>query len=227
MTTLFQRLDPRARVLTVITATVVVVSTPSTALALFPFYLLLCLLVILTGKARPSYLAARCLAASPFILLAAGVLAFQNGPSNYPAALTVAAKAYTAIILLAFLTASTPLADLLSATRRLGAPASLNLILGMMHRYTHLFSEEYARMERARQSRSVAPLGRARYQIFGRQFGELILRSWDRADRVHSAMLARGFTGAWPEPAPRQFGALEWTYLITVCGLFLAARFLA
>jgi cobalt/nickel transport system permease protein len=189
----------------------------------FAVYFPLCILLILTGRVSGLYLLWRGLAASPFILLASGLLAYQGG---LPAAASVALKAYAAALLLAFLTASTALADLLLALRRLGSPDSLNLILGMMHRYTSLLSEEYARMERARDCRTVRPLGRKRFGVYARQLGTLILRSWDRSERIYAAMLARGFHGSWPVIEQPKLGLVDATFFALSGLLFLLARLL-
>jgi len=223
VTQLFEQLDPRTRILTVLGAIVVVASTPNTTLGPFAGYGPLALLLVSTGRAPGYYLVTRCLAVAPFVLLAAGLLVFQAGP--VPAA-SVALKGFTAAFLLAFLTFTTPLSDLLWGLRHLKAPESLNLILGMMYRYTSLLSEEYSRLERARDSRTTRPLGRHRFAIYGRQFGTLILRSWDRAERVHAAMLSRGFTGAWPVTRQRHFSPRDAGFLLLVCALFFAARWL-
>jgi cobalt/nickel transport system permease protein len=196
----------------------------------FAFYLPLCVALILTSRASGFYLTWRCLAASPFILLAAGLLAVQAGltpdgrPAGVAAALSVALKGYTAALLLAFLTATTALSELLWALRRLKAPESLNMILGMMYRYTSLLSEEYGRLERARESRTVRPLGSRRFAVYGRQLASLILRSWDRADRIHAAMLSRGYKGSWPTMELRRFGFLDAAFVTVNTLLFLAPR---
>lgn len=232
MTGLFLRLDPRTRVLAVVIATLIIVSTPRGVLLPFAAYVLLCALLVSTEPVSGGYLILRCLAASPFILLAGGLLALQGGfredgfPLNLAAGVSVIFKGYSAVLLLAFLTFSTPLNELLSALRRLGSPQSLNLILGMMHRYTSLFGEEYARMERARSARTARPLGWLRYGVYGRQLGALVLRSWDRAERVHAAMMARGFNGVWPAQEAHALRAMDYAFLASTTVLFLAPRFL-
>jgi len=228
---LFHRLDPRARIVVVVTATLIVASTPRAELRPFLAYFPLSILLILTSRASGFYLTWRCLAASPFILLAAGLLAFQAGltsdgrPAGIAAASSVALKGYNAALLLAFLTATTALSELLWALRRLKAPESLNLILGMMYRYTSLLSEEHARLERARESRTVRPLGRQLFAVYGRQLATLIVRSWDRADRVHAAMLSRGFDGGWPTMQSRRFRFFDAAFIAVASLLFLASRF--
>lgn len=231
MTSSFERLDPRARVIIVVAATVVVASTPRAVLTPFPAYFVLSFALILMSRTPGSYLVWRCLAASPFILLAAGLLAFQHGlgpdgrPAGIEAALSVALKGYAAALLLAFLSSTTALSELLWTLRRLRAPESLNMILGVMYRYIGLLSEEYARLERARDSRTVAPLGRQRYTVHGRHVATLLVRSWDRAERIHAAMLSRGYNGAWPMMESRRFVLYDAAFVAVATGLFLSARF--
>ncbi|MFN7938943.1 MAG: cobalt ECF transporter T component CbiQ [Bryobacteraceae bacterium] len=233
MTQIFQRLDPRARILTVVVAIAIIASTPPAILRPFGIYAALALLLVMMSRAPGSYLTLRVLAASPFLLLAGGLLAFQHGltpegtPAGVSAGLSVLFKGYLAALLLAMLTATTPLSELLWALRALKAPPALNTILGMMYRYTSLLSEEYARMERARDCRTVRPLGRHRISIYGHQFGNLILRSWDRADRVHAAMLSRGFNGAWPSMEQRHFQLHDAAFLVGTSALFLLTRLTA
>ncbi|MBL8179804.1 MAG: energy-coupling factor transporter transmembrane protein EcfT [Bryobacterales bacterium] len=221
MNRIFQRLDPRARILTIVAVIAIVASTPPAVLRPFAAYAALAILLVLTSRASGFYLTLRCLAASPFLLLAAGLLALERGA---PAGASVLCKGYLAALLLAMLTATTPLSELLWALREMRAPHVLNIILGMMYRYTNLLGEEYARMERARNCRTVRPLGWNRISIYGHQFGNLILRSWDRADRVHAAMLSRGFTGAWPAIAQRRFTARDAAFIVLTAALFLAPR---
>lgn len=220
---LFQRLDPRARILTVVTVIAIIASTPPAVLRPFGIYAFLAVTLVLTSRASGFYLTLRCLAASPFLLMAGGLLAYEQG---MPSGASVLCKGYLAALLLAMLTATTPLSELLWALRALRAPHALNVILGMMYRYTSLLSEEYARMERARNCRTVRPLGWNRFAIYGHQFGHLILRSWDRADRVHAAMLSRGFTGAWPAKERRQFSGWDLGFLLLAAGCFLLPRVL-
>jgi len=227
---LFYRLDPRTRIVTVVLATVMVASTLPAHLTPFALYIPLAILLVLTNRASGWRLLLRVMEASPFILLAAGLLVVRDGiepallRANLAPAATVALKGYTAALLLAFLTATTPLADLLWALRKMHAPESLNLILALMYRYTSLMSEEHSRLERARLSRTARPLGSQRYAIYGRQLGTLLLRSWDRAERVHSAMLSRGFDGGWPTLIARSMQPIDWQFLIGFGGAFLAAR---
>ena len=79
-------------------------------------------------------------------------------------------------------------------------------------------------MERARDCRTVRPLGWERFSVATRQLGALVLRSWDRAERVHAAMLARGFNGVWPAAEERALTSLDIVFVSFSLAVFLAAR---
>lgn len=89
----------------------------------------------------------------------------------------------------------TPSQRLLAAMRQLGVPALLVATLGFMVRYQALLLDELQRMRRARLSRSFDHRGTARWRTAASLVGPVVLRSLDRAQRVHAAMLARGFDG--------------------------------
>lgn len=80
---------------------------------------------------------------------------------------------------------------------RLGVPKFLTTQLLMVFRYIKVLIEEGYEMKRARDSRS---FGRRNLPIslWGVLVGQLFIRSVDRAERVHRAMLSRGFSGEIP-----------------------------
>jgi len=104
-----------------------------------------------------------------------------------------------AALLLAYTTA---FADLIDALRALRVPAVIVSIISFMYRYLAVLTDEAGRMRRARQARSAqAPDGRSggsltwRARVTGAMVGSLFIRSYERSERIYSAMLARGFTG--------------------------------
>lgn len=91
------------------------------------------------------------------------------------------------------LAATTGIRGICLGLRGLGAPHALATQVAMLHRYSFLLAEEGLRMLRAREMRANGrPL---RLWEARNLLGHLLLRAWDRASRVHAAMLARGFDG--------------------------------
>lgn len=80
------------------------------------------------------------------------------------------------------------------AMSRLGVPKFLVTQLMMVFRYIRVLIEEGLTMKAARDSRSYNS-GRLPLKLWGIMIGQLFLRSVDRAERIHRAMLSRGFAG--------------------------------
>ncbi|MBV5297458.1 MAG: cobalt ECF transporter T component CbiQ [Rhodoferax sp.] len=91
------------------------------------------------------------------------------------------------------LVASTGFAPLCAGLGRLGLPQVLTTQLLLLHRYAGVLANEAARMSQARELRAngrALPLA-----VYGPLLGHLLLRALQRAQRIHQAMLARGFDG--------------------------------
>lgn len=97
--------------------------------------------------------------------------------------------------LLVALGVTTPGPDLIAALRWMRLPEPFVSVLSTVGRTLGLIVEEGARMNRARELRSVRPRLGLALRAVGGLVGSLLGRSLARADRVHRAMLARGFDG--------------------------------
>lgn len=89
--------------------------------------------------------------------------------------------------------ATTRFTDILATLSALGLPAGLISTLGLMYRYLFVLGDEAGRMKRARASRTFRQdrlgLWRSRASVVA----QLFVRCAERAQRVHSAMMARGW----------------------------------
>ena len=123
------------------------------------------------------------------------------------AAWNMLAKGTLGVVAAILLSATTGRATLLAGLERLRLPSRLVAILAFMLRYVEVVPDELRRMRIARESRgytarSVRQLGGRR----GRRPAHCSSASYERGERVHLAMLARGYTGAMPA-ARRRRGA--------------------
>ena len=71
-------------------------------------------------------------------------------------------------------------------------------IATFMLRYVNVVSDEMERMKVARQSRGFEAKGIADWKILTQAAGALFIRSYERGERVHLAMLSRGYVGVMP-----------------------------
>lgn len=102
-------------------------------------------------------------------------------------------RAGCALILVSSLVANTGFPRILVGLRRLGLPVAVVLTLQHMERYRALIAEEWRRTNLARESRSPGGL-RFAFASYANQTSLVFLRSWERSERIHAAMLSRGFS---------------------------------
>jgi cobalt/nickel transport system permease protein len=67
----------------------------------------------------------------------------------------------------------------------------------------------------ARSREGLGTARRSRFQAAAGALGVLFARSWERADGIYRAMLARGFRGHFSSIAPVRFGIADLAFL---CG---------
>ena len=100
-----------------------------------------------------------------------------------------------AILAMLVLAGVTSFHAILAALRKLGLPIILVGTLGFMERYRYVLSEELTRMATARRARTFNRRGTLSLSLAGGLIGLLFLRAFERAERVHGAMVARGWQG--------------------------------
>jgi len=129
-------------------------------------------------------------------------------------------------ILLAFiaLVASTSIATLGHALNRLGVPEKIVHLLLLTYRYLFVIEKEYRRLKRAAELRGFRPQTNMHtYKTFAYFMGMLFVQSSARAERVHQAMLCRGFKGKFYCLREFSFSRLDLTWsafmIIAIIGL--------
>lgn len=215
------RLPAHVKIVGAVVMVLAVVATPRTAFVVFGLHLLVLVGVWVVARLPPGWLAARALIEAPFVVLAVLLPFFATGPrtelwglslsvDGLLAGWNILVKGTLGVLVSVTLAATTPLRDLVAGLSRLRVPAMVCVIATLMLRYLEVIAAEARRMRLARVSRGHDP--RFLWQIGPtvRGVGTLFLRSYERGERVHLAMLARGYTGTMPA-----FGAVaadrrEW-----------------
>lgn len=108
---------------------------------------------------------------------------------------SVSFKAVLCLLILNVLVMTTAIADLLDALTALKMPPLLVAILNSMYRYLGVLINEFETMRRAALSRNLLNNRRWQRLIIGNTMGSLFIRSYERGERIHQAMLARGYRG--------------------------------
>ncbi len=111
---------------------------------------------------------------------------------------SVAFKALLCLLMLNLLVLTTPVPALLNALIVLKVPPLLVAILASMYRYIAVLIEEFQKMRQAATARNLMRYSRWQRLIMGNMIGSLFIRTYERGDRIHQAMLSRGYTGLPP-----------------------------
>jgi cobalt/nickel transport system permease protein len=156
------------------------------------------LLAIIAVAARTplSLLAGRLVIEAPFVLFVL-VLPFAAEDGLW-LAFGILAKATLAVLATGVLAWTTPAPEILRGAERLGVPRTLIAIAGFALRYLQVLLDELRRMRLARVQRGDDPRWAWQARGTGRAVGALVVRTFERGERVHVAMLARGYDGRMP-----------------------------
>ena len=188
----------------------VVVATPDHWFAAFGAYLLVLLAVVALSQVPPTYLLKRMVVEVPFVVFAlvlpfvaygeqVEVLGLSLSRPGLLAAFGILATATLGVLASLTLAATTEPQALLAGLQRLRVPSLLVQIMAFMVRYLDVVTGEMQRMRVARESRGFSARDPRQWPVIARSTGALFIRSYERGERVHLAMLSRGYTGTMPE----------------------------
>lgn len=153
--------------------------------------------VALAARTSPRLLAGRLAIEAPFVLFVV-LLPIVSGRPGLWLALGILCKATLAVLATGVLAWTTPAPEILRGAERLGAPRQLTAIAGFALRYLQVLLDELRRMRLARVQRGDDPRWLWQARGTGRTVGALVVRTFERGERVHVAMLARGYDGRMP-----------------------------
>jgi cobalt/nickel transport system permease protein len=153
--------------------------------------LALLLLVAALSRIPGRFLVTRVLLLEPFVLGVALLALFQ--PNGGRLFLFLVARSTLCLLALVLLSNTTPFADLLRVLKAVHTPALLVTTLSLMYRYLFVLVDEAQRMRRARSSRTFAPRRAHVWHATSTVVSQLFVRSSERAERIYSAMCARGW----------------------------------
>ena len=220
-------LPSHLKIIAVLLFVLVVVSTPITYWPAFVIFLALVIAAATAGKISIFTLSKRALIEVPFIFFA--VLMpffgtgerFELGPFNLYregllAGLSIVAKGTLGVLSAVILSTTTTAREILRGLERLRLPTIMVQIASFMLRYVNVISDEMERMKIARQSRGFDATGVKHWKVIATSAAALFIRSFERGERVHLAMLSRGFDGELPHTEVKSVGARAWLTALTI-----------
>jgi cobalt/nickel transport system permease protein len=201
---------------------VVSVATPITRWQAFIAYFIAIFAVSLVAKIATLTLLTRALIEIPFIFFA--ILMpffgtgerFEVGPLNLYresllAGAAIVVKGTLGVLSAVVLSTSTTARELLRGLEKLHLPKLMVQIAAFMLRYVNVINDEMERMKIARESRGFIATGMKDWKVLATAASALFIRSYERGERVHLAMLSRGYTGVLPHDLSEGASLRTWT----------------
>jgi cobalt/nickel transport system permease protein len=209
-TSVFHRLDPRVKFITLIPYIIVVAIMQGIKYPAIAF--LFSTLMIIFTKIDIKKLLNRLVVVNIFILFLWLFLTFSH-PGNEvfrigPLAatregllfsLSITFKANAIVLATISILGTSEVFSLAHALVHLKFPRKLVYLFFFFYRYISVLHDEYIKIRRAITIRAFqAKTNLHTYRTYAYLVGMLIVRSFDRSERIFKAMLCRGFTGKFP-----------------------------
>jgi len=202
-------LDARAKVIIFFALILLCVTTPPKAFLVFGGYYLILVTILIVSRIPFVFILKRTAVAIPFIIMIAAFIPFIEGGAGgsynlwgitlYQRGIlilfNVTVKALFGVAAVTLLVSTTPFDELMEGLKKLGVPKVFITIASFMYRYIFVVVDEAMRMKRARDSRNFEGKWIWQAGAIGHIVATLFLRSYERGERVYSAMLSRGYDG--------------------------------
>jgi cobalt/nickel transport system permease protein len=233
--TIIHRLHPLAKLLSAFTFIVFIVSFGRYDFVYLAPYLFYPFIMMALAELPYKLLLSRVIIALPFCLFAGisnvildRAVAFTVGSVTVSLGVlslaTILLKMYLCVMAALLLVATTPFAELTAQLRRLHVPMVFVMVFEMTFRYIGVLLEEVHSMTTAYKLRSGNKKA-LKIHHMGSFVGQLLLRGFDRAERIHAAMGCRGYSLNHVPPARHRFQRSDILALTAVCLPSLLLRF--
>ena len=216
-------LDPRVKILSLLVFLIVLATTAANAVLSLTIYSALLLAGMLIAALPPGALLVRALAVLPFSLTF-GLISWLAGDSLR--AIGLVEKSYLSSVAVLLIVSTTPLPRLLSGLESLGTPRLLVLVAQFLYRYLFVISEQAQHMRLAAAARQGNPGARRRprFRAAAGALAVLFAHSYSRAEGINRAMLARGFSGAFPLLKPLRLKVADGLFLAVIVAFLVLVR---
>lgn len=143
--------------------------------------------------------------------------------SGWVSFISLIIKSFLCVISALLLIATTGMDKIASGLRHLKVPRVFVLQLTLTYRYIMVLAEEASRLYTAYKLRAPGQKG-VKLKIFGSLAGQLLLRTFAKAERVYIAMKLRGFEGEYNNVSISGFKIHDFIYIVAWIFFFLISR---
>ena len=213
---LLHRTDPRLRIFAAVIFSVIVVL--SRGMSTIVLSLLYSLAAVVSAGLSLRMVASRVLKLNLFILV---LLLFAERQARFEV-LMIALKSNALLLWLSAFISTIDITSLGHALNHLRVPDKLTQLFLTTVRYIEVLFMEYRRLVQAMKIRAFSPaMTKHTYRAYSYLVGMLLVKSFDRAERISAAMKCRGFKGRF-----YIFKHFSWHRLDTTAGIVLGLMFM-
>jgi cobalt/nickel transport system permease protein len=221
-------LPSEVKLVAVFAFAIMVATTPRDDVVAFAGLALALAVATRAARVRARFLLVRLAVVTPFLLAALLLPFVASGPRVSVLGMSLAVEGLWGGFGMAsrallgagaslLLVATTEVPDLLRGLERLRVPPLLTQIASFMIRYLEVVAGEVSRQRRAMTARGFDPRWLWQLGPIASGLGVLFIRSYERGERIHDAMRARGFVGTLPEIGHRHAPvASDWAYALAL-----------
>lgn len=224
------RLAPEAKLAAAVGLISVIAVTPRREVWAFATYATIVAALVVVSRIGPRFVLTRLIAVVPFVVFALFIPFIATGETVEVWGLdlsveglwgtwNILAKAVLGASVSIVLTATTEIPDIIRGMGVLRVPVLFISIAMFMVRYLELIADEMRRTRLAMTARGYDPRWLAQAGPIAGAAGALFVRSYERGERVHAAMLSRGFDGEMPSLGHRRASPREWLVALALVGM--------
>jgi cobalt/nickel transport system permease protein len=215
-------LDPRAKIVALLVFLIALSTTPGDAFLPLGLDAIMLIAGILVAGLPIASLARRALVVVPFSFTFA-LISYLAG--DRIRAIGLVEKSYLSAAAVLLMVGTTPLPVLLHGLESLGVPRLFILIVQFLYRYLFVISEQAQHMlVAAGCRRGLINRRESSFRAATGAVSVLFARSFARAEGIHQAMLARGFSGHFTTARSLSFGLLDVTFAVVTSALIIGVR---
>lgn len=215
------RLAPEVKIAAMLGGLLAIVLTPREQFWAFGVYGLAVIGLLGVGEIPLGFYLRRVVVEVPFVAFAVFLPFLGSEPTTVVgpfdlsiegswAAWNILAKATLGVSMSVVLAATTEIPDILRGMERLRVPALMIAIAGFMIRYLDVVTSELQRARVAMIARGHDARWLWQARPLATSAGAMFIRAYERGERIHQAMLARGFTGTMPAIAVSRVEPPHW-----------------
>lgn len=228
-------LDARSKLIVTIVFLVMMLSLPLTRITTLILFFLYPIIASSLSGIRFNSIARHSLVVLPFVFFV-GIfnpildreIAFYVGTVGvsygWVSFLSILIRGLLAVQAVLILIHSSGFYNLCRSLHQMGVPSLFTTQILFVYRYLFVLLQETLSMQRARDARS---FGRTSYPLrqWGVFVGQLLLRTVERSERIHRAMVSRGFNGKMESRYHAHLSFRDFIYIAVCCLAFVFLRY--